>query len=92
MTATDYAAIVSDSTAAQALRLFTLFDAMRFHSGSMLTLFESNSPGATDALRAWAEAQSLRVRERIIHEDGDTTHVVNVDIPNGTNISVQRFL
>jgi hypothetical protein len=75
MTATDYAAIVSDSTAAQALRLF-----------------ESNSPGATDALRAWAEAQSLRVRERIIHEDGDTTHVVNVDIPNGTNISVQRFL
>lgn len=54
-------------------RLIDLFDAAEALGYSMLTLFEASSPGATEALRLWAQLRGLEVAERSITPPGCPT-------------------
>ncbi len=53
-----------------ALELFRLFDKLTSFGYSAVDLFEHSAPGATEALRAWAEASGLTLLEKSVAPPG----------------------
>ncbi len=86
------------SAADAAVSLFSLFDALTLQGYCHVTLFEKKTPGARDALRAWAEAGGHEIRERVITPPGapaiatlivDVRHNVSDPALLGPHICVQ---
>jgi hypothetical protein len=78
------------TAAERALDYFHLFDNLSAFAHSITTLFESCSPGATEALRTWASANGYEMTDAFIPDAPVPTRVLHVDCPSFANISVQR--
>jgi hypothetical protein len=74
----------------RAVDFYLLFDRLADVEACITTLFESCSPGATAALKSWAEARGYELSDRFIPDAPVPTMVLHADCPGGTNISVQR--
>jgi hypothetical protein len=70
------------------LELFKFYDAAHLLAFAQTTLFERDCPGATDALRYWAEQHGYTTTDLPI--DGYPRRVTSVSVPGGPTISVQR--
>lgn len=86
MVATNIAAAPSRPVAA--LPLFQLFDSLARFGYSDLALFEMSTPGATDALRAWADERGLEIVDKSVSPPGAPAVlmvVVQDVLPNGAH-------
>lgn len=54
------------------------------------TLFEVSSHGATETLRAWANARGYEVREQPLVVGDREVQVASVTLPSGTWLEIQR--
>lgn len=72
-----------------AVELFRLFDSLPLFGYSQITLFESDAPGATAALTAWAEANGIVPTVEIISDGITQVTSVQAKYP-GPVIHVQR--